>query len=362
MLRALIVDDDLVVEQCFQKLINWEDLGYEQPYTASNGKEAYDIATTCDVDVIICDLKMPVMGGLELIKKLREQNIKAEIILLTAYEDFFVAREGIGLKIYDYLLKPLVLKTINKLSEDLKTIARKQQLFDWVRELLNDEHNDELIEAFERCDLPYLDEVFENISVIGNKWVDYHLLQLVYGKIVDVLCIYLKKIGFSDAAVKNNKESLTKRIRMVQSHQEILDVLQERILSFIQKSHQFDVSDINAQRVAKIKKYIDENYHIFDFNIADISDAFNFSKDHLNRIFKSIEGITVSKYITQQKMNRARFLVINSDKSFSEIAEEVGYRSLSYFTSSFRSFFQVTPSTMREKSMDIQRNVKEELS
>ena len=136
MLRALIVDDDLTVGQCIQKLIKWEELGYEQPYTASNGKEAYDIATTCEMDVIICDLKMPIMGGLELVKKLREQNIKAEIILLTAYEDFFVAREGIGLKIYDYLLKPLVLNTINKLSEDLKMIAKKHQLLAWVRDCL----------------------------------------------------------------------------------------------------------------------------------------------------------------------------------------------------------------------------------
>lgn len=360
MLRALIVDDDLVVEQCFQKLINWEELGYEQPYTASNGKEAYDIATACDVDVIICDLKMPVMGGLELIKKLREQNIKAEIILLTAYEDFFVAREGIGLKIYDYLLKPLVLNTINKLSEDLKTIAKKQQLLAWVRGLLNDEYNDDIINAFEQCDQIYLDEIFQNISLIGNKLVDFHLLQLVYGKIVDVLCIYLKKIGFSQAAISNNRESLLQRIKMVQSHQEILGVLQERILSFIQKSYQFEEKDLNAQRVARIRKYIDENYHLFDFSIADISTAFNFSKDHLNRIFKSIEGITVSKYITQRKMERARQLVISTDKSFSEIAEAVGYRSLSYFTSSFKAFFHVTPSGLREKSMDIQRDVSEE--
>ena len=360
MLKALIVDDDFAIEQCFRKLIKWEELGYEQPYVASNGKQAYEMATTCEMDVIICDLKMPVMGGMELIKKLREQNIKAEIILLTAYEDFFVAREGIGLKIYDYLLKPLGLATIEKLSEDLRMIAKKQTLLAWVRELLKDEHNEAIITAFEQCDQDYLDEIFENIFVIGNKWVDYQLLQLVYGKIIDVLCSYLKKIGFSDSAVKNNRETLVERIKMIQSHQEILVVLQERILSFIRKSHQFGERDINAERVAKIKEYIDKNYHTYDFSITDVSNAFNFSKDHVNRIFKSIEGITVSKYITQKKMEQARQLVIRTDKSFSEIAEAVGYRSLSYFTSSFKSFFQVTPSGLREKCMDIQRDVKKE--
>ena len=359
MLKALIVDDDMAVEQCFRQLIKWEELGYDKPYVAFNGRDAYDIATTNEMDVIICDLKMPVMGGLELVKKLREQNIKAEIILLTAYEDFSVAREGIGLKIYDYLLKPLVLNTINKLSDDLKMIATKKQLYEWVQALLKDEYNNELLTAFEQYNQDYLNEIFEKISESRNFRVDYHLLQLVYTKLIDVLCIYLKKMGFSDEAVKNNRDSLLHKIGTIQSHQEILAYLQDKILSFIKKTHQFGECDINAQRVAKIKKYINENYHIFDFSISDISDEFNFSKDHLNRIFKSVEGITVSKYITQLKMERARFLVVKTDKSFSEIAEEVGYRSLSYFTSSFKSFFNITPSGLREKHMDIERDFKE---
>ena len=362
MLKALIVDDDMAVERCFQQLIKWEELGYDKPFVASNGKEAYEIATENEIDVIICDLKMPVMGGLELIKKLREHSIKAEIILLTAYEDFSVAREGIELKIYDYLLKPLVLDTINKLSEDLKTIAKKRKLYQWIKELLKDEYNEELIQAFEECNQEYLDEMFEKISVIENDWEDYHLLQLIYMKFIDIQCLYLKKLEFSDEAVKNNRESLMEKIGLIQSHQNIVNFLREKIMSFIKNTQQFGENDINVQRVAKIKKYINENYSAYDLSITDISEVFNFSKDHLNRIFKSIEGITVSKYITQKKMEKARELVSGTDKSFSEIAEEVGYRSLSYFTSSFKSYFHVTPSGLREKHMDIKRDFKDEHS
>lgn len=358
MLRALIADDDMAVAKCFEKMISWNELGYDRPYTAANGKEAYEIISGNDVDVIICDLKMPIMDGLELIKKLRENNFKNDVILLTAYEDFFAARWGIELKIYDYLLKPLELGTVKRLEGDLKKIADKHRVLKWVDGFIKDEYENEIMSAFESGDADYFERMFEKMAVIGDVWENSHLFQVVYVKIVDVLCNYLRQLGFNRISIRSNYDNLIGQIKSLNSNIEITDVLHNKILSFITNTNQLNPDDINKNRVEKIKSYIEKNYQKYDFSILDVSKEFSFSKDHLNRIFKNSEGITVSKYIIQKKLEEARMLIIDTDKSVKDIAEYVGYSSLSYFTSSFKAAFDITPTALREKCMEIQRNAK----
>lgn len=73
MLKVLLVDDEPFILQGLSALINWENEGYEIVYTCSNGKEALDYLIGNKVDLIIADIKMPVMSGIELLKNIREK-------------------------------------------------------------------------------------------------------------------------------------------------------------------------------------------------------------------------------------------------------------------------------------------------
>lgn len=108
MLKVLLVDDEPFILQGLTVLIDWQKEGYEIAGTASNGEEALAFLTQNKVDLIIADIKMPVMTGLELLAKIRIENISdAYFVILSGYADFNYAQEAIRYKCTEYILKPV---------------------------------------------------------------------------------------------------------------------------------------------------------------------------------------------------------------------------------------------------------------
>ncbi|MCI7087491.1 MAG: response regulator, partial [Lachnobacterium sp.] len=89
MLKVLLVDDEPFIIQGLKVLIDWEQEGFMIAGTASNGKEAYDFLQKEEVDLIIADIQMPVMTGLELQETIRKENLSnAYFVILSGYADF----------------------------------------------------------------------------------------------------------------------------------------------------------------------------------------------------------------------------------------------------------------------------------
>ena len=108
MLKVLLVDDEPFIIQGLKVLIDWEQEGYMIAGTASNGKEAYDFLKKESVDLIIADIQMPVMTGLDLQEAIRKENLSnAYFVILSGYADFEYAKEAIALGSAYYLLKPV---------------------------------------------------------------------------------------------------------------------------------------------------------------------------------------------------------------------------------------------------------------
>ena len=119
MLRVMLVDDEPFIIQGLKVLIDWGSENFEIVKTAQNGKEALKYLKDNQVDLIIADIKMPIMNGIELLKKIRENKIsEAEYVILSGYNDFEYAKETMRYGCMDYLLKP-----INK--DELIGILRK---------------------------------------------------------------------------------------------------------------------------------------------------------------------------------------------------------------------------------------------
>ena len=105
MYSILIVDDEPIVKIALRSILPWEEHGFSICGTASNGLEALPLIEQHHPDVIITDLKMPGMDGLELIRTLKEKNCPGEILVLSNYEDFDSVRSALLLGAADYLLK-----------------------------------------------------------------------------------------------------------------------------------------------------------------------------------------------------------------------------------------------------------------
>lgn len=116
-MTLLIADDELLIRQGLQSL-DWASLGISEVYTVRNGLEARDLLLSVNIDLLITDIKMPGMTGLELAAMIQEKSLDTAVVLLTGFSEFEYARAAMRSGVYEYLLKPLrrkeILQTMSK--------------------------------------------------------------------------------------------------------------------------------------------------------------------------------------------------------------------------------------------------------
>ena len=105
--KVILVDDEAEVIDVIEQKIAWNELGFEVVGSATNGVKAIELVEKTQPDVVITDIKMPYMDGLELSKRLNDDYRNIHIIIFTGFDEFEYAKQCIGLGITDYLLKPI---------------------------------------------------------------------------------------------------------------------------------------------------------------------------------------------------------------------------------------------------------------
>lgn len=130
MLKVVLVDDEPLITEGLKALINWEDYGFEVINTFENGMEALQFIKEHDVDLLITDIVMPHMTGLQLIENLKEVKPQLKSIILSGYEEFSYVKKGIKLGIENYLIKPVdeeeLEETIKNISAQAASVNKKQ--------------------------------------------------------------------------------------------------------------------------------------------------------------------------------------------------------------------------------------------
>lgn len=126
MLKALLVDDEPFITKGLSVLVDWEAAGFTIAGTASNGRQALAFLKKHPVDLIIADIQMPVMGGLELLEILRRDKISdAHFVVLSGYSDFEYARQALRYDCMDYLLKPVMTDQLTELLQKVRASCRR---------------------------------------------------------------------------------------------------------------------------------------------------------------------------------------------------------------------------------------------
>ena len=125
MYSIIIADDEDSVREGIKTLINWNEIGLDLIGDVGDGLETYNIIKNKSPDIALIDINMPRLNGLNLIKKLKEDNLQCEIVIITGYDEFNYAREALRLGVNDYILKPL---TKHEMVELLKNIVKKLEL------------------------------------------------------------------------------------------------------------------------------------------------------------------------------------------------------------------------------------------
>lgn len=142
MYKVLLVDDEYMIVRGLQKLIPWEKLGFEIVGTAGNGQEAFEFVKRQKVDIVITDVTMPILSGIDFLKQAQEAAIFFRFIVLSGYQEFEYVKESLQMGAENYLIKP-----INK---------------------------EELIETLKKCIKEFEEE---KLRIQGEKYLFAHLLK-----------------------------------------------------------------------------------------------------------------------------------------------------------------------------------------
>ncbi|CAM3991915.1 response regulator [Cohnella lubricantis] len=130
-LKVLLADDEIPILKNLQIVVPWEELGLEVIGTAKNGEIALELAREHRPHLILCDIRMPVMDGIEFLKALREFDSDTEVIMMTGYQDFSYVRSVIRYEVRDYVLKPIdyeeLAQTISRLASGIRERSEEQQ-------------------------------------------------------------------------------------------------------------------------------------------------------------------------------------------------------------------------------------------
>ncbi|MBW7473950.1 response regulator [Paenibacillus oenotherae] len=130
MWKVLLVEDETFVRESVKEIIQWEDMGFTLTGEASNGEEALEMIRKQQPDLVLCDIVMPKMDGLELLKETRRAGIASKFVMLTCMGDFESMRKAMEFGASNYILKLSMSvkdlrETLAKISAELSSSTSK---------------------------------------------------------------------------------------------------------------------------------------------------------------------------------------------------------------------------------------------
>ena len=136
--KVILVDDEAEAIDAMEAKIQWGELGFEVVGSATNGVKALELVEKLQPDIVLTDIKMPYMDGLELSRRLNREYPNIYIILCTGFDEFEYAKEAVHLEIREYMLKPIsAVELTENLRELKKTLDREREEKFNVKKLQN---------------------------------------------------------------------------------------------------------------------------------------------------------------------------------------------------------------------------------
>lgn len=243
MTKVVIVEDEELVRRGIMLAVDWASVDCVVVGDAANGEEGLEAIRRHQPDLVVTDIKMPRMDGIEMVRQLRAEGSHVRVIILTAYSDFSYAQSALKLGAVDYLLKPF--------------------------------HDGELEEAVRRLQAP------GSVQLPGGP------------------------------TLPDGREK--------------------------------------SKYVREAMRYIAEHYNAPDICVGSVARFLGVSEGHLSHVFKKETSYTLSSYITSYRVHVATELLRDCRSRVYEVAEQVGYRDITYFSSTFKKLVGLSPSEYQKR-------------
>lgn len=350
----------------------WRHGFYRLAGVAVNGKDALEKMAVNRYDIVIADVTMPVMGGLELCRQIREGGYASCVILAGPQNDFYCAREGMRLGAVDYIEKPY---SEEKLTEALFFAGRSRLAPEedtgirFYRKLLeNPNQTDTAAIARELCAAakkgclnPEAELRGRAKDILEQIWqkMEADALWIRFLDPVDILdeskrsCGKLREREDSpgDFGVSESLKAMegcvgTQIHRMESEGEEIRRFAEQVITEFLERIRRYELAtpDPLVNRIAGIVEQNASMENIQDY----LEQQLDLSRDYMGKRFRRRTGVTISDYCMRMRMEKAKGMLRGTNKKVYEISGELGYATVDYFTKLFKNYTGCTPAGYRK--------------
>ncbi len=348
MIKLLIVDDEKMIRMGIKNGIDWDELGIDEVLVAGSVSEALPIILNDTPDILLVDIQMGKVSGIDLIKQIRELKIEIRIIVMTGFERFDYAQTCLRLQVHEFLLKPMdedvlmgvILDQVEEIKEEKSKQLLRNELKNLDEKSFEKYYFDIVMKMKENIDIPVkVKELFhecESVALsakISDEILDKYCFQFV----LEVFYKYFEESKIQSMSLEKmyvvlKEAEKEKKMTIVSSFIDNLLGINERESSFV---------------INNIKTYVRQ--HVADnLTVTSLAEEFNMNATYLSRMFKQETGEGCNAYITRMKIEKAQYLLRNTDMKINEISETTGFSDSNYFCLVFKKNVGVSPSQYKK--------------
>ncbi|MEA5085235.1 MAG: response regulator [Lachnospiraceae bacterium] len=339
MYNLLIVDDKDVFCRMITRMAYFENNQdkFRIKKIAKNGLEALNIITSGDIDIVLTDIRMPLMNGIDLLKEINKKELCRCTILLSEYSEFSYAKEGIINGAFDYIVKPVndtkLRETFDRAYIYLKSLTDRNSLLqNRIVQLTNSlSEDDNLFATALKTITSYITDnsnTDEERVLLINEIFDKFSYQMSSNYKFISKYIPIEKI----CKIKYNHQS---ELSLIGIFNFKIHMIRNSLFKF-----KFNISCPNIQ---KICDFILLNIDTDLITLQNISEQFYINKKYLSTLFKKETGIRFTDFVNYYKIEHAKILLTYSNLKLYDVAEKLGFIDTDYFSRLFKKQTGLTP-------------------
>ena len=416
-MKVFLADDEVVIREGIRESFPWDETPYTLVGEAPDGEMALPIIRDTNPDIVITDIRMPFMDGLELCRTLRAQMPWIGIIVLSGYDEFEYARQCIQLGVREYLLKPInaekLKEVLDKVSAQIlserKTLehaaslrARMESDGKFIKEKLigvffNDESTEEDAQNVLKqlgsmgCNVeaPYYavidaafspertgqeaaadlaansgDIVFASASrtgsrllVLGNTMEEAEERAYAFAsslvRELERLECSPIRVGIGDIVDEPEKIYNSFRTARHIRHLIVRRTDEQAIILGAREMGEVDDDKKVSSVISDAKMYMLDHFSDPSLMLQDVAKAVGMSNSRFSTVFSQQNGQTFTEYLIHLRLSKAKEMLRSTDIKNTQIAREVGYNDSHYFSYIFKKNVGITPTEYRVQYQSI---------
>ncbi|RTE06280.1 response regulator [Paenibacillus whitsoniae] len=333
-MHVLIVDDEPVIRRGLVKMAELYHPSFTKIQTAENGEAALASIKALEPDLVLTDIRMPKMDGLELCRILHRDYPHIKMVVISGYNDFEYAQKSMNYGVRYYLLKPATKSDVHAMFDQLikktsQSYLPPSRFIEWMDEL-------------EQC---IWELQVEELKSLLNRWREHCLSsELTLAQLKELLddchTVLVKRLQ-----ARNYSPPVLPNYLQADRTEDALDSFEQGIQEIV-KGLKIARSGIYKDPLEEARVYIDTHL-AEDISLDDVAAMVGLTPTYFSSLFKKMTHETFVQYRINKRMAKAKEMLMIPHIRIVDVAAEVGYDDYPHFTKTFKKVVGQSPSEFR---------------